>query len=408
MAVQKWSKAVESAAKELAACHRSQQAPVLVRLKEARQQLERHQQEEQAARLQALLRRVFSTAVELWQEEVGVRLHERNHARLQTCWSAWQLAVLEAQARRRQAMLWNAAVAFRERQLLVAGLQAFCQAVQRAHEGRRLARLQVHMFAEWRRLAASSARHWAYEAARRQRHHCLLRAALSAWRADTEATAEQLARFWLRWQAQAPLRCALLGWRWAVQARHEQRVLCGMAAVHRERRLLQAGLRAFFEAVHAARAAGSAGRGRSSAGSLTSAGYLACSSAGHSGVPQQHWQAGRHTVDVFVGSMPAEQQRQHQHQQHGPHGGGTTTTVTVSRGPRHWRGQEQVPPAGAASSRMPGAATASNCSTAASAGPVAAAAQGMLEAVSSWRAAADFWRQRHASYSQQQSQQRQR
>lgn len=99
---------------------------------------------------QALLRRVFGTAIELWQDEVrwlscmpmnrtsgpagrlqppkhmcptnapshapgqvGMRLHERNHKRLLACWSAWQLAVLEAQALRRQAILWNAAAAFR-------------------------------------------------------------------------------------------------------------------------------------------------------------------------------------------------------------------------------------------------------------------------------------------------------
>lgn len=62
---------------------------------------------------QALLLRVFSTAAELWQEEVGARLHQRNWQRVQACWDAWQLYVLQAQERRRQAILWNAAEAFR-------------------------------------------------------------------------------------------------------------------------------------------------------------------------------------------------------------------------------------------------------------------------------------------------------
>ena len=61
----------------------------------------------------ALLRRVFGTAAELWREEVGARLHQRNHELLLACWDGWQLAVLQAQARRRQAMLDNAAAAFR-------------------------------------------------------------------------------------------------------------------------------------------------------------------------------------------------------------------------------------------------------------------------------------------------------
>ena len=49
MGVQRWSKTVEGVAKELAACHRTQQAPFLVRLKEARQRLEQHRQEAAAA-----------------------------------------------------------------------------------------------------------------------------------------------------------------------------------------------------------------------------------------------------------------------------------------------------------------------------------------------------------------------
>ncbi|PSC76642.1 hypothetical protein C2E20_0664 [Micractinium conductrix] len=177
----------------------------------------------------AVLRRVFGTAVELWQEEVGVRLYERNHERLQAAWGAWQLAVLEAQAVRQQAILWNAAAAFREKQLQLAGLQAFRHAVACAREERRLARLQVRSLHSWRLLAASSARHWAYEAARRHRQRHLLRLALRAWRAAAEATAGQLACFWLRWQVQAVLRHALRGWRCAAAAEHEARVLGGMA-----------------------------------------------------------------------------------------------------------------------------------------------------------------------------------
>ncbi|PRW60080.1 hypothetical protein C2E21_1756 [Chlorella sorokiniana] len=64
-------------------------------------------------RSKSLLRRVFGTAVELWQEEVGVRLHQRSFELLQACWGAWQLYLLQAQAHRRAAMLWNAAEAFR-------------------------------------------------------------------------------------------------------------------------------------------------------------------------------------------------------------------------------------------------------------------------------------------------------
>ncbi len=63
--------------------------------------------------LQALLHRVFSTAVELWREEVGARLHYHNYQRVAACWRAWQLHVLQAQEQRRQAMLGYAADAHR-------------------------------------------------------------------------------------------------------------------------------------------------------------------------------------------------------------------------------------------------------------------------------------------------------
>lgn len=45
--------------------------------------------------------------------QVGMRLHQRRFELLQDCWGAWQLFVLQVQAHRRAAMLWNAAEAFR-------------------------------------------------------------------------------------------------------------------------------------------------------------------------------------------------------------------------------------------------------------------------------------------------------
>lgn len=64
--------------------------------------------------LQALLRRVFDTAAELWREEVGALLHSRNYQKMGEAFRAWQLHVLERQEQRRQQILWNAAVAFRQ------------------------------------------------------------------------------------------------------------------------------------------------------------------------------------------------------------------------------------------------------------------------------------------------------
>lgn len=63
--------------------------------------------------MQALLHRVFSTAAELWRDEVGARLHQRNYERVAACWHAWQVAVLQAQEQRRQGMLEFAAIALR-------------------------------------------------------------------------------------------------------------------------------------------------------------------------------------------------------------------------------------------------------------------------------------------------------
>ena len=88
--------------------------------------------------------------------QVDVRLHQRNYERVRACWDAWQLWVLQAQEQRRQAILWNAAAAFREKELLVAGVQAFRLSVVDAREQRRLRLLQAELFSEWRQLAATS------------------------------------------------------------------------------------------------------------------------------------------------------------------------------------------------------------------------------------------------------------
>lgn len=63
--------------------------------------------------VQALLRRVFQTAADLWREEVGVLLHTRNFQAMRAVFDTWQLRVLELQELRRQQILWNAAAAFR-------------------------------------------------------------------------------------------------------------------------------------------------------------------------------------------------------------------------------------------------------------------------------------------------------
>eukprot|EP00887_Chlorella_sp_A99_P006536 scaffold3.g6536.t1 len=218
----------------------------------------------------ALLRRVLGTAVELWRQEVGVLLHARNFEALRRAFGAWKLFVLQQQEERRQAILRNAAVAFREKQLLLAGLAAFGAGVAEAAERRRLARLASCMWREWRRVAAASPRHWGCEAARHHRRRWLLRQALRAWRGAVDETAYTLSRFWMRWQVNAPLRRALLGWRAAArclrhaaqqqaladaarrvalqrralaalwqgtQLQREERVGEGMADVHRDRQL---------------------------------------------------------------------------------------------------------------------------------------------------------------------------
>lgn len=85
-----------------------------------------------------------------------MRLHQRNFERVQAAWAAWQLFVLQAQEARRQAMLANAAAAFRDRQLLAAGLLACRRGVADAREARHLASLLLAAFAEWRHQAATS------------------------------------------------------------------------------------------------------------------------------------------------------------------------------------------------------------------------------------------------------------
>jgi hypothetical protein len=185
---------------------------------------------------------------------------------------------------------------------------------------------------------APAARHWRYEAARQQRKDRLLLVALAAWQAATEATAEQLARFWLRWQVQGPLRLLLQRWQAAAAALKRRRVLASAAEVHREMRIQQHALSALAANARGSRSASSDGAGT-----------------------QQ--QASFRNQSQQPPVKRAESSRNE-------HMATSTTTVVIQRSfdpPKQQ--QEQV---------------ASNRSDAAD-----------------WRAAADYWRQRHQRYSHQ-------
>lgn len=207
---------------------------------------------------------------------------------------------------------------------------------------------------------APAARHWEYEAARQHRRNYLLRQALHSWRAAAEVTAGRLAGFWAVWQVEAPLRRALVGWRRAAAAARAERMLEGMADVHHERRLQGVGLTALGAHAAAARSAGS---------------------PGETVQWRQPWTQQQHSMQPvqqqYATQPPPPQQQQLSQQQ--PL---VRTTIVISRNRQNGPvvQQEQRAPVPAAS------------------GGSCAAAQGMLDAVTDWRAAADFWRQRHAAF----------
>ena len=214
--------------------------------------------------------------------------------------------------------------------------------------------------------SSPAARHCEYEAARQQKRNTLQRTALAALRAAAEETAGRLAGFWLRWQVQAVLRHGLHAWRTAVAEQRSNRELSGMAAVHRERHLLSAGLAAF-------------------------AGNAATAGAGCSPGPSQqpHGSQGRGGQPLPVryepSFMPARrqpagpQQQQQQRQQAPP----STRATIVIRHRLSAGQQEQRPPA------APAASGSSSCAS---------------HSMPDWRAAADYWRRRHETLAQQQQQ----
>jgi hypothetical protein len=285
-------------------------------------------------------------------------------------------------------------VSCRERQLLSAGLQAFRLALTEAREQRRVARVAALGFAGWRRLAASSARHWEYEAARQHRRDRLLRLALHAWRTAAEATADHLAGFWAVWQVEAPLRRALLGWHQAVAAARADRVMEGMAEVHCERRLQRLGLQAF-----ASNAAGGSSACSPGSAALEQQQQRQMRQRQHSlTVPQ----ASRHAAVAALPHRPPAAGRQQQQQvacletqlsRQATQGlsasqrqqQSSRTTIVISRSRTTRAGQQ-----GQQEQQAP--AQASNgCSS-------ASASQGAHDALTDWRAAADFWRHRHATF----------
>jgi hypothetical protein len=169
-----------------------------------------------------------------------------------------------------------------------------------------------------------------------------------------------LAQFWLRWQVQAPLRQALLAWRQLAAARHDERVLGGMADIHRERRLQQLGLAAFAANAAAPRLA-----------SAQHAAEAAAASDSHT-PGRRHTQAGHQ-----------QQQHRRQPQDAGSTDRGLAATIVITH-------SRAASPAAERQQLTPGPATAGSNSSCAAA------------VVSDWRAAADYWRQRHQIYADQQ------
>lgn len=236
-----------------------------------------------------------------------------------------------------------------------------------------------------------AARHWEYEAARQHRREHLLRLALHSWRAAAEATAGRLAGFWAMWQVEAPLRRALLGWRQAAAAGRADRALEGMAEVHCERRLQRLGLEALASNAASCRAACAPGgaeqqqqqiqqqKQRRQHSSLVPRASHSVGGAQPPRAPAAAWQQPHACVPMQqaseVSQFPSASQQQQQQQPIR-----TTIVISHSRGTRSDQQEQQAP-----------AYAASGCSCASS-------SQGGHDAMTDWRAAANFWRQRHASF----------
>jgi hypothetical protein len=166
---------VEGIARELTACHRSQQAPVLVRLKEARQQLDRHRQEAAAAQQQ--LPELREAAVR--QDHLA---QQAQQATLQT-----QQGLVAAAERCGRLQLELSAAINRHETAAVAAVAA-SQAATAAQQRHRLLASQEHAAAGRLQQLAQQALQKQQEAARlqvqvqqlQQRHHSAMAAAAAA------------------------------------------------------------------------------------------------------------------------------------------------------------------------------------------------------------------------------------
>jgi len=161
----------------------------------------------------ALLRRVFTAAIDSWSTCLGAAGYEADFSLLQHGFAAWQVAAHVQREERRDGVLALAADSIHKRTLLFLAFTALRKEAEWGNERERYLPLAHALLLSWREATLTSRSHMASLAAQRHYEDSLLSKVLTVWRDKSTAIACRVSVFYLKWQIDQKRRLVLAAWR---------------------------------------------------------------------------------------------------------------------------------------------------------------------------------------------------
>jgi hypothetical protein len=161
----------------------------------------------------ALLRRVFTAAIDSWRACLGAAGYEADFSLLQQVFAAWQVAAHVQREERRDGVLALAADSTRERALLTSAFTALKKEAEWANERDSYLPLAHALLLSWREAALSSRSYMISLAAQQHYEDSLKEKVLTVWRDNSTAIACRVSVFYLKWQVDQRRKSVLAAWR---------------------------------------------------------------------------------------------------------------------------------------------------------------------------------------------------
>ena len=172
----------------------------------------------------ALLRRVFTAALDSWRESLGAAGYEADFSLLQRCFASWNVAAHVQREERRDGVLALAAETTHEITLLTTAFTALKKEVKWANEKESYLPLTHAALLSWREATLTSRSHLRSLAAQHHYENALKQRVFNTWNSHATAIACRVSVFYLKWRVDQRRRSVLAAWRQVLSDRRKWEV----------------------------------------------------------------------------------------------------------------------------------------------------------------------------------------